>query len=85
MSEIKIKNLHNEGSQWFWHLSSDDMIFISGQRITAEDTFFTAENGQGIFFQTDDNDIHQISGLSQFSACETNSGMRRALIRFFNQ
>ena len=70
-----IKNLHHDGTQWFWHNANDD-----------RGTYYTDRNGEGIFFQSaKTGNTKQITGTCQFKACMTASGMRRKLNALFDE
>ena len=70
-----IKNLHNDGKQWFWHNANDD-----------RGVYYTDSNGEGIFFQSSKTgNTKQITGTCQFKACQTASGMRRKLNGMFDE
>lgn len=67
--KMKITNLHNEGNQWFFRNAED-----------SRGVYYTNEQGEGLFFQSDrTGETKQLIGTCQFSACKTNSGMRRKL------
>lgn len=70
-----IKDLHQEGKQWFWRNASND-----------RGVYYTDRNGEGIFFQSDRTaQTKQITGTCQFKACETTSGTRRKLNKLFGE
>ena len=72
---MRITNLQKRGDHgWLWHVEGE-----SGY-------FYTTKGGEGIFHDDPDHGIYnrQLTGLSQFEACNTYSGMRRKLIRWFN-
>lgn len=74
----KIKNLRCDDGRWFWRLVTDGR----------EDpgTYFTNRMGEGIFYQDDKTcNVRQLTGTCQFSACETASGTRRKLMRYYNE
>lgn len=67
-----IKDLHHDGSSWMWRNANGKSLGM----------YFTSNSGEGIFFQDDETgNIRQVTGLGQFQACETASGMRRKLNR----
>ena len=69
-----MKKLHNDGLQWFWRNSND-----------SRGVYYTDKNGEGVFFQSDKTGkTKQLIGTTQFSACETESGMRRKINRLFD-
>ena len=72
---MKIRKLtRHEDGHWTWYVGDDD------SRI-----YYTNKDGQGIFVIRDcENASRQLTGTCQFSACETVSGMRRKLHRFFD-
>ena len=49
--------------------------------------FYTTKMGEGIFYDDPERGVFrkQITGLCQFSACRTYSGMRRKLLRYFGE
>lgn len=70
-----IKDLHHDGSSWTWRNANGKSLGL----------YFTSNEGEGIFFQQDKTgNIKQITGLCQFAACETASGMRRKLNKMFD-
>lgn len=75
---IKIKNLRCDEGRWMWRVEDD------GNEIEA--CYYTNKSGEGIFRQHDNTSrTEQITGTCQFAACETVSGTRRKLMRFFNK
>lgn len=68
-----IKNLyHDQDGHWSWRNANGE----------SRGLYYTTNQGEGIFYQSDETgDVRQITGLCQFSACETASGMRRKLNR----
>lgn len=74
----KIKNLHCDDGQWFWRVINPDGSEDPG-------VYYTNRMGEGIFYQDDKTcRTRQITGTCQFSACETASGTRRNLMRYYN-
>lgn len=70
-----IKNLHHDGSSWMWRNANGE----------SRGLYYTSNEGEGIFYQDDrTGNVRQITGLCQFSACETASGMRRKLNKIFD-
>ena len=68
-----IKNLHHDrDGHWSWRNGNGE----------SRGLYYTNREGEGIFYQDDlTGNTHQITGLCQFQACETASGMRRKLNR----
>ena len=70
-----IKNLHqNQDGRWVWENANGESLGI----------YYTTRKGEGIFFQDGNGNIRQITGLCQFSACDTASEMRRKLNKIFD-
>jgi hypothetical protein len=72
-----IKNLHHDqGGSWTWRNSNGE----------SRGVYYTTRDGEGIFFQDDlTGSTRQITGLCQFQACDTASGMRRKLNKMFDE
>lgn len=69
-----IKNLQHSGREWTWRAGEN-----------SRGTYYTDRNGNGIFYQDDrTGDTRQLVGTAQFSACQTESGMRRKLNKIFD-
>ena len=78
----KIYGLRRFGKRgWLWHIECE-----SGYYYTSESGYYyTSEDGEGIFYEDLERGVaKQLTGLGQFEACATYSGMRRKLIRWFN-
>lgn len=70
-----IKGLKRDGKTWTWRNANN-----------STGTYYTDNNGEGIFFQSDRNgEESQLVGTCQFSACATESGMRRKLNKLFDE
>lgn len=82
-----IRNLHSEettytilgeeyhGVRWSWQFEGDDDVFYE-----------TGKDGDGIWmYNVRKNDRKQIAGTCQFTACQTASGMRRKLEKYFSE
>ena len=77
---MKIKNLTRNGNEWMWRIDTDDPY----SRYDTDGVYYTDKDGYGIFFQKDGAyPPKQITGTCQFSSCDTASGMRRKLIKYF--
>jgi hypothetical protein len=72
-----IKDLHHDSDgSWIWRNSNGE----------SRGVYYTTRNGEGIFFQDDlTGSTRQITGLCQFQACDTASGMRRKLNKMFDE
>lgn len=69
-----IKNLHHDGREWTWRTGTK-----------SKGVYYTDKNGNGIFYQDDrTGETRQLVGTAQFTACTTESGMRRKLNRIFD-
>lgn len=84
MMTIKKLTKDADGS-WNWHVVPDEDEYIAlGDEDMADRYFFTDRYGEGIFCEYPNGNVKQLTGTMQFSACETVSGMRRKLIKWFN-
>ena len=82
MINLKIKNLKVKGNQVFWTVQASHF----GEII--ERTYFTNENGEGIFEEVGEGTLdyhkHQLVGTCDFELKQkTVSGMRKALQRHY--
>lgn len=81
-----IRNLHHEdttytilgkeyhGVRWSWQMEYENIYYETGK------------DGDGIWmYNVRTNERKQIAGTCQFSACQTASGMRRKLERYFSE
>lgn len=74
INTTRVTNLQRYGDRgWLWHIDGH-----SGY-------YYTSKNGEGIFHDDPEKGVwnRQITGLCQFTACSTRSGMRRKLIRLY--
>lgn len=72
-----IKDLHYDqyDGHWSWRNANGE----------SRGLYYTNREGEGIFYQDDrTGNIRQITGLCQFQACDTASGMRRKLNKMFD-
>ena len=77
---MKIKGLTRNENEWTWRVETDDPYFRYG----TDGVYYTDKDGCGIFFQRDGAYApKQITGTCQCEACETASGMRRKIAKWF--
>lgn len=72
-----VKDLHYDqyDGHWSWRNANGE----------SRGLYYTNREGEGIFYQDDrTGSIRQITGLCQFQACDTPSGMRRKLNKMFD-
>lgn len=71
-----IKDLHHDkDGSWTWRNANG----------RSRGLYYTNREGEGIFYQDDESgNVRQVTGLCQFSACDTASGMRRKLNKMFD-
>ena len=65
---------HHKDGSWTWRNANGMSLGV----------YYTSKEGEGIFFQHENGNVRQITGLCQFAACETASGMRRKLNKIFD-
>lgn len=83
---MTIKNLRHDDREWYWEIAAEAVSELDNNRCfprSGDVTFCTDKRGDGIFFIGTDGSLGQIAGTCQFSACETASGMRRKIARYF--
>lgn len=79
-----VKNVYrNSSGVWYWELLNELEVSDGIHDITGE--YCTNRDGDGIFKINGDRSRTQKIGTSQFSACQTVSGMRRKLNKIYNE
>lgn len=76
-----IRNLHSayNGTRWTWTIAGGEEYDGDPRYI-----YHTDNDGDGMFrYDRKRDEDKQIEGLCQFTACQTASGMRRKLEKYF--